>query len=86
VFGRDRLYGEIAEIVSGRKPGRERADERILVHTTGHVAHDIALAHYVYAKAKEQGRGIKLPAAPAPHLPLKRGGEGTLVTHRAWEF
>jgi ornithine cyclodeaminase/alanine dehydrogenase-like protein (mu-crystallin family) len=63
IFGRDRLYAEIAEIVSGEKPGRTRADERILVHTTGLVAHDIALAHYVYAKAKQQGRGIKLPAA-----------------------
>jgi ornithine cyclodeaminase len=67
LFGRERLYAEIAEIVSGKKPGRAQADERILVHTTGLVAHDIALAHYVYAKAKEQGRGIRLPAArPLP--------------------
>ena len=63
LFGRERLYAEIAEIVSGKKPGRAHAEERILVHTTGLVAHDIALAHYVYVKAKEQGRGIRLPAA-----------------------
>jgi alanine dehydrogenase len=63
IFGRERLHAEIAEIVSGKKPGRTRPDERILVHTTGLVAHDIALAHYVYAKAREQGRGINLPAA-----------------------
>lgn len=62
VFTRDHLHAEIHEVVRGRKPGRERADERILIHTTGLVAHDIAMCHYVYDKAAKLGRGIRLPA------------------------
>jgi ornithine cyclodeaminase len=66
LFSRDRLYAEIQEVVAGRKPGRTHPDERILIHTTGLVAHDIALAHHLYMRAKEQGRGIRLPAARPP--------------------
>jgi alanine dehydrogenase len=60
---RDRVYAEIQEIVSGKKPGRTSPEERILIHTTGLVAHDIALAHHIFVQAKEKGCGIKLPAA-----------------------
>jgi ornithine cyclodeaminase len=62
-FGKDNLYAEIAELVAGAKPGRTHPEERILIHTTGLVAHDIALAHHLYVKAREAGRGISLPAA-----------------------
>jgi ornithine cyclodeaminase len=62
-FGKERMHAEIAEIVAGAKPGRTRPEERILVHTTGLVAHDIALAHHLFVKARERGRGIVLPAA-----------------------
>jgi alanine dehydrogenase len=62
-FGRDKMHAEIQELVAGRKPGRTDPEERILVHTTGLVAHDIALAHHLYVKARESGRGIPLPAA-----------------------
>jgi alanine dehydrogenase len=62
-FGRDKMYAEIQELVAGSKPGRADPEERILVHTTGLVAHDIALAHHLYVKARETGRGIPLPAA-----------------------
>jgi ornithine cyclodeaminase len=51
--------------VAGTKPGRERDDERILVHTTGLVSQDVAIAHVVYEKAKAQGLGIWLPGARA---------------------
>jgi alanine dehydrogenase len=62
-FSRDKMYAEIQELVAGSKPGRADPEERILVHTTGLVAHDIALAHHLYVKARETGRGIPLPAA-----------------------
>jgi alanine dehydrogenase len=62
-FGRDKMHAEIQELVAGGKPGRTDPEERILVHTTGLVAHDIALAHHLYVKARETGRGIPLPAA-----------------------
>jgi len=62
-FSRDDLYAEIHEVVSGAKPGRTRADERILIHTTGLVSQDVALAHFVYQRAMEKGLGIPLPMA-----------------------
>ena len=49
----------------GLKPGRERDDERILIHTTGMVSHDIGIAWRIYQKAVEQGLGIALPTAVA---------------------
>lgn len=66
LFQRAQLHAEIQDVVIGAKPGRTHPDERILIHTTGLVAHDIALAHFLYAKATEQGRGIALPAARPP--------------------
>jgi ornithine cyclodeaminase/alanine dehydrogenase-like protein (mu-crystallin family) len=63
LFSRDALYGEIHELVSGTKPGRERDDERILIHTTGLVSQDVALAHFLYRSARERGLGIWLPIA-----------------------
>ena len=63
LFSRAQLYGEIHELVSGAKKGRERDDERILVHTTGLVSQDVALAHFLYRRALEQGLGIWLPTA-----------------------
>jgi len=64
-FSRDRMHAEIQDLVSGAKPGRTDPQERILLHTTGLVAHDVALAHYLYVKARETGRGVVLPAARA---------------------
>jgi ornithine cyclodeaminase len=63
LFSRSDLYAEIHELVSGAKPGRTRADERILIHTTGLVSQDVALAHFVYQRAREKGLGIPLPRA-----------------------
>jgi hypothetical protein len=63
LFSRAQLYAEIRELVTGNKQGRERADERILIHTTGLVSQDVALAHFLYQCALETGRGMWLPAA-----------------------
>ena len=67
-LSRDRLHGEIHEIVSGRKPGRESPEERILIHTDGLVSQDVALADFVFRKASAAGLGTLLPAA-RPILP-----------------
>src|SRR5258705_460894 len=64
-FDRTRLHADIGEVVAGLKPGRERDDERILIHTTGMVSHDIGIAWRIYRKAVEQGLGIALPTAVA---------------------
>jgi ornithine cyclodeaminase/alanine dehydrogenase-like protein (mu-crystallin family) len=62
-FSREQLHGEICDVVSGAKPGRQHEDERILIHTTGLVSQDIAVCHYIYQRALEEGRGMRLPAA-----------------------
>ena len=61
LFTREMLHAEIHELVRGKKPGRQATNERNLIHTTGLVAHDIAMCHYVYEKAKKLGLGIQLP-------------------------
>lgn len=63
MFSRKQLHAEIAELTVGAKPGRERDDERILIHTTGLVSQDVAICHWIYEQAKARGLGITLPAA-----------------------
>ena len=62
-FSRAAMHAEIWEIVAGRKPGRERPDERVLISTTGLVSQDVAIAHFMYRKARERGLGTPLPLA-----------------------
>jgi ornithine cyclodeaminase len=62
-FTREQMHGEIQDVISGAKPGREREEERILVHTTGLVSQDVMMAHIVHQKAKARGGGMRLPAA-----------------------
>jgi ornithine cyclodeaminase len=54
------LYAELAEIVCGRKPGREREDETTLLWHRGLSLSDIALGHAMLQKAKVLGIGQKL--------------------------
>jgi alanine dehydrogenase len=63
LFARELLHAEIHELVAGTKQGREHDGERILIHTTGLVSQDIALAHFVYERAAAAGCGLRLPAA-----------------------
>jgi len=59
---RDRhVYGEIGEIVAGRKPGRESDDERILFWHKGFAISDIVIGHLAYEKATAAGVGTVLP-------------------------
>jgi len=54
------LYAELCEIVAGRKPGRERADETILFWHRGLSLSDIALGAAMLKKAAERGIGQRL--------------------------
>ncbi|HYZ44873.1 MAG TPA: hypothetical protein VE667_08440 [Xanthobacteraceae bacterium] len=63
LFSRAQLHAEIHELVSGAKRGRERDDERILIHTCGLVSQDVALAHFLYRNALGKGLGLWLPRA-----------------------
>jgi ornithine cyclodeaminase/alanine dehydrogenase-like protein (mu-crystallin family) len=54
------LYGELCEIVAGRKPGRERAEETILFWHRGLSLSDIALGAAMLRKAAERDIGQQL--------------------------
>ena len=52
---------ELKDVVSGRVPGRPSSDAITLFESMGLAIEDIAAAHLVYRKAKEQGLGQELP-------------------------
>jgi len=54
-------YADLGAIVSGKKPGREKAEERAISINLGIALDDMATAILIYKKAVEQGIGIKLP-------------------------
>jgi ornithine cyclodeaminase/alanine dehydrogenase-like protein (mu-crystallin family) len=55
------VYAELSEIVSGKKPGREKLEERIMSMHLGSAIADMATAKLVYDRAKRTGKGTKLP-------------------------
>ena len=57
------LHAELGEIVAGKKPGRERDDETILLWHRGLSITDIALGHAMLEKAKRHSIGTQLPYA-----------------------
>lgn len=54
------LHAELGQIVAGRKPGREGADETILFWHRGMSLSDIALGAALVAKARSEGVGQTL--------------------------
>lgn len=60
---REDVYGELGEIVAGRKPGRTSSDEIIVFDSTGTALQDVAAASIVYEKAARAGRGTTIDFA-----------------------
>lgn len=54
------VYGELAEVVVGTKPGRERDDERILFWHRGLATTDVTLAALIYRRAMDLGLGTRI--------------------------
>ncbi|MEM7653267.1 MAG: ornithine cyclodeaminase family protein, partial [Pseudomonadota bacterium] len=54
------LHAELGDIVAGKKPGRESAEETILFWHRGLSLSDIALGHAMLSKAKTMGIGQRL--------------------------
>jgi ornithine cyclodeaminase/alanine dehydrogenase-like protein (mu-crystallin family) len=54
------LYAELGEIVAGKRPGRERDDERILFWHRGLATTDIAYADLIHRLAVGRGLGTSL--------------------------
>lgn len=59
-LSQESLYAELGEIVSGRKPGRESEDERILFWHRGLSILDVAVAHLILKKAEATETGTML--------------------------
>jgi alanine dehydrogenase len=54
------LHAELGQIVTGRRPGRERDDERILLWHRGLAILDIAVGLAILRQAEQQGIGTML--------------------------
>ena len=54
-------YADLSEIVTGRKPGRQRPDERTITINLGLALEDMATAIRIYRRAQENGLGVQLP-------------------------
>ncbi len=70
----DAPYAELGEIVSGKKPGRENNEEKIVNFNYGLAIEDMMCAHDVVEKAKKKGLGVELElmdlSAPIPLPPV----------------
>ena len=54
---RESVHAELADVVSGRRPGRTRQDEVTIFDSSGTALQDVAAAVAVYEKARASGRG-----------------------------
>jgi ornithine cyclodeaminase/alanine dehydrogenase-like protein (mu-crystallin family) len=57
------VHAELGEIVAGRKPGRESAQEIIVFDSTGMALQDVATSAIVYEKAIREHAGTSLRLA-----------------------
>jgi N-[(2S)-2-amino-2-carboxyethyl]-L-glutamate dehydrogenase len=59
-LSREHLHAELGDVVRGARPGRERAEERIMLNPMGMAIEDVACAAAVYRQAREGGIGTWL--------------------------
>ena len=52
------ILGEIGDILNGKVPGREQADEITLFKSIGMAVEDVAAAHLIYELAKAENKGV----------------------------
>jgi len=57
---RAQVHAELADVVTGRRPGRTRRDEITIFDSSGTALQDVAAAVAVYEKARAAGRGIEV--------------------------
>ena len=55
------IHADLAELVRGRKPGREKPEERTMACNLGLALDDIAVAPLIYERAVAKGIGTWLP-------------------------
>ena len=54
------IHADLCELVTGKKPGRERAEEKTMAANLGLAIDDMAVAPRIYARALEMGIGTRL--------------------------
>ena len=54
------VHAELADVVSGRRPGRRSTSEVTLFDSTGTALEDVAAAVAVYERAMAEGRGVPM--------------------------
>jgi len=59
-LSKDNVYADMGEIVTGKKPGRETTQERILYTHLGMGAHDVILGNIAYERALKKEIGTKV--------------------------
>lgn len=66
---REDVHAELADVVSGKRPGRRREDEVIVFDSTGTALQDVAAAQLVYERAVVTGVGmyVQLAGSPTPN-------------------
>ena len=57
-FGPDHIAGELGELLIGRMPGRQTADQVTLFESLGLAIEDLAAAHHIYHRALETDTGV----------------------------
>jgi ornithine cyclodeaminase/alanine dehydrogenase-like protein (mu-crystallin family) len=70
VMRREDVHAELADVVSGRRPGRHCADEIIIFDSTGTALQDLAAAQLVYQRALATGVGtyVDLAGSAVPNV------------------
>lgn len=63
------VTGTIGQLLTGKCPGRENADQTVLVNPFGMAIEDLALAHAVYTAAVSRGLGTTLDRLQARLVP-----------------
>jgi len=58
-FTEDRLYGEVGEVVAGKKTGRDNNEQILVACLIGLGSHDVGCAHFVYHEAEKRGMGTR---------------------------
>ena len=60
---RANVHAELGEVVAGKRPGRETAEEITIFDSTGMALQDVAAAAFLYEKAQRIGSGVRLNLA-----------------------
>lgn len=59
--GDDHIQGELGDVLRGRIPGRQTAEEITMFRSLGLAVEDVATAHFLYQRAQEAGLGTWAP-------------------------